>query len=174
MRKHAARKPAPSVVILVDAPAWRKDKTVVPLIRRAARLALAALPASLLPFGGEAELTILLTDAARMRELNAQFRGKKRPTNVLSFAGSEDGANLGDVALGLDTVRAEARAQGKRLAAHAAHLAAHGVLHLLGYAHEKPKDEALMEALETTILGRLGIGDPYAPRPFKKRRKALH
>jgi probable rRNA maturation factor len=165
---------ASAIAILVDDAHWRKDKTVVPLMRRAARLALATLPADLLPPGGEGEVTILLTDDSRMRELNGQFRGKKRPTNVLSFVGHEEGAGLGDIALGFGTVTREAREQGKSAAAHAAHLAAHGVLHLLGYDHENPKDAALMEALETALLAKLGIADPYAPRPFKKRRKALH
>jgi probable rRNA maturation factor len=168
------RLPAPAIVLLVDAPEWRKDKTVVPLMRRAARLALATLPANLLPLGGEGEVTILLTDDSRMRALNAQFRGKAKPTNVLSFTGDEDGVSLGDIALGFATVKREAREQGKSLAAHAAHLAAHGVLHLLGYDHENLKDAALMEVLETALLAKLGIADPYAPRPFKKRRKPLH
>ncbi len=174
MRKTRARKAAPAIVIIVDEPAWRKASAAVPLIRRAARLTVTTLPASLLPLQGAGELTILLTDDARMRELNAQFRGKQRATNVLSFAGGEDGPNLGDIALGFGTVSHEARAQGKRFAAHAAHLAAHGVLHLLGYAHEKAKDAALMEALETALLARLGIPDPYAPRPkARKSRKPL-
>ncbi|MSP94923.1 MAG: rRNA maturation RNase YbeY [Alphaproteobacteria bacterium] len=177
MKKKAsarARKSVPPITILVDDKSWRQDKTVVPLLRRAAKTALASMPANLLPVGAEGGLTILLTDDARMLALNAEFRGKKRPTNVLSFTSGEDGAHLGDVALGYGTVKNEAREQGKTLAAHAAHLAAHGVLHLLGYAHEKRADEALMEALETALLAKLGIGDPYAPRPFKKRRKALH
>lgn len=176
MKKPTARtrKATPVVGVVVDAPSWRKHKTAMPLIRRAARLALTALPADLLPLGGEGEVTILLTDDKQMRALNAQFRGKRRPTNVLSFESSGDGASLGDIALGYETIAKQARDQGKDFAAHAAHLAAHGVLHLLGYAHEKPKDEALMEALETALLAKLGIADPYAPRPFKTRRKALH
>ena len=89
------------------------------------------------------------------RELNRRFRKIDRATNVLSF-------HTGDVALCHPVIRREARAQGKSVAAHYAHLVVHGVLHLRGYAHEKTRDAARMEAREIRLLRRLGVHNPYA------------
>jgi probable rRNA maturation factor len=178
-RKH------PAISVVVEDPRWREDASVLRLIRRAARLALnnarpskgkAATP----PWrGGRGAklappvLTILLTDNAKLRALNASFRGHDKPTNVLSFPStSSDEPYLGDVALGRGVVAREARAQGKSFAAHAAHLAIHGILHLAGHNHEKPNDARVMEALETALLGKLAIPDPYAPRHYTRRGKA--
>lgn len=168
---------APAIAVIVEEPLWRKDASVLRLIRRAARLALTAPhpdPLSQRGKGGKGRgFTVLLTDDARLRALNAAFRGKDRPTNVLSFpATSGDGSSLGDIAIAYGVVAREARAQGKSFAAHAAHLAAHGILHLLGYDHEKASEAKVMEALERTILAKLSIADPYAPRPYTGRRKA--
>ena len=163
----------PAVLLLIEEPAWRKDKAVLNLIRRAARTAgRIAARSSPRPKGGKGtSLTILLADNARLRALNAHFRGKDKPTNVLSFPAPGDGAYLGDIAIAHGVTARQARAQGKSLAAHAAHLAAHGVLHLLGYDHEKASEAKTMEALETAILARLGIADPYLLRPYTGRRK---
>ena len=118
-------------------------------------------------------LTILLTDDAQLAELNASFRRKPKPTNVLSFpASAAEPGYIGDIAMAYGVVRSEAEAQGKRFAAHAAHLAVHGVLHLLGHDHENATEAREMESLETALLSKLGIGDPYAPRPYTRRRKA--
>ena len=156
-RALARRKPA-AIVVVMEEPRWREDPSVLPLIRRAARLALQD--------GAPAELTILLSNDAKLRALNASFRGKDKSTNVLSFpCASSDEPYLGDVALGHGVVAREARNQGKSLAAHAAHLVIHGILHLTGHDHEKPKDARVMEALETGLLAKLGIADPYAPVP---------
>jgi probable rRNA maturation factor len=132
----------------------------------AARAALAAADAR---FAGGAELSIVLGDDAMLRALNRQWRGRDKPTNVLSFATREGerppGAPclLGDVVLAFETVAAEARAQGKPMAHHLCHLVVHGVLHLLGFDHEHEADAERMEALETEILAGLGIADPYEP-----------
>ena len=116
---------------------------------------------------GPGKLTVLLTDDARLRALNAAFRGKDKATNVLSFpAPPSEALYLGDVALAYGVTEREARAQSKSFAAHAAHLVVHGILHLTGYDHEKARDARAMETLETAILARLGIADPYAPRPY--------
>jgi probable rRNA maturation factor len=117
--------------------------------------------------------TLLLTSDARAKELNNLFRGKNKPTNVLSFPAEENGDRyLGDVAVAYGVVRREARESGKRFADHLTHLAVHGVLHLLGHDHMKPREAARMEGLEREILAEFGISDPYAPIPSASRRKA--
>jgi probable rRNA maturation factor len=100
-------------------------------------------------------LTLRIVGEREGRRLNSTFRKRNRATNVLTFA-------TGDVVLCHPVIRREARAQGKRLAAHYAHLVVHGILHLRGYQHEKKRDAARMEAREIRILRRLGIRDPYA------------
>ncbi|WP_112661991.1 rRNA maturation RNase YbeY [Microvirga flavescens] len=117
------------------------------------------------------EISLLLADDARVQELNRDFRGKDKPTNVLSFPAPEppegfDGGNfgprhLGDIALAYETLVREAEAEAKPLAHHYAHLIVHGVLHLLGYDHEVEEDAQIMEALEVKALATLGIDDPY-------------
>jgi probable rRNA maturation factor len=105
------------------------------------------------------ELTLRIVGEAEGRRLNKQFRNKGRATNVLSFP---YGKSKGDVILCHPVIRREARAQGKSIAAHYAHLVVHGVLHLRGYDHEKKRDAARMEAREIRILRRVGIRNPYA------------
>jgi probable rRNA maturation factor len=126
------------------------------------------------------EISLLACNDARIAELNSDFRGKPQPTNVLSWPSEERGAKqaggmpqlpiagvtgpreLGDIAIAYETCAAEAAAAGRTLQAHATHLIVHGTLHLLGFDHEREADAALMEGLETEILGSLGIADPYA------------
>lgn len=124
--------------------------------------------------------SILAADNARIAELNAEFRGKPTPTNVLSWPSEERAAaasgemphlphpnpvgppeELGDIALAFETCAAEATAAGKSLADHITHLIVHGAMHCLGFDHETNSDAALMEGLETRILARLGVPDPY-------------
>ncbi|NBR54276.1 MAG: rRNA maturation RNase YbeY [Rhodobacteraceae bacterium] len=127
----------------------------------------------------EVELSVLGCSDARIAELNAEFRGKPVPTNVLSWPAEERGAEiegdmpelpeadafgaieLGDIAIAYETCAREAEAAGKTLEAHTTHLLVHGVLHLLGFDHERDRDATLMEGLETEILGKMGIEDPY-------------
>jgi probable rRNA maturation factor len=163
-----------AIIVRVTEPAWKKNRGVRALVRRAAKLALAVEPRSRhVRDVGRCSLSILLTDDAQLRELNASFRRKNKPTNVLSFPPSPAEPHyIGDIAIAYGVVRGESEAQGKRFAAHAAHLAAHGVLHLLGYDHEGASEARVMESLETAILAKLGIADPYAPRPYTRRRKA--
>ena len=113
--------------------------------------------------GGEGSITILLADDAEVRRLNAQFRGKDAPTNVLSFPAPETARpQLGDIVLAYGVCAREADAQGKSLAHHLMHLTAHGVLHLLGYDHLTDSDAEVMEDLERHILAGLGVPDPYS------------
>ena len=115
---------------------------------------------------GAAELSVLLTDDAEQRALNARWRGKDAPTNVLSFPQIEPfGAVrglLGDITLARETLEREAAELGKSLDEHFTHLIVHGFLHILGYDHQNEAEALQMEGLETQILAGLGIADPYA------------
>lgn len=122
---------------------------------------------------GNLELSIVLADDALVQQLNRDYRGKDKPTNVLSFAfedaegpdAFEDAPTmLGDVIVAQETVAREAAEQGKSFDAHFMHLVAHGVLHLLGYDHEAEDEAAEMERLETAAMAALGHPDPYAER----------
>jgi len=110
-----------------------------------------------------AALVIRLVDAAEGRQLNHDFRGKPYATNVLTFAYGvdEDGGLSADIVLCLPVLHREAQEQGKTVAQHAAHLAVHGVLHALGYDHQDDGEAARMQALESRVLGAMGIADPY-------------
>jgi probable rRNA maturation factor len=115
----------------------------------------------------QSELSIVFTSDAVVADLNRQWRGKAKPTNVLSFpaaaAGVPPGASpaLGDIVLAAGVVSAEAHGQGKPLANHAAHLIIHGVLHLLGHDHGDDETAEAMERLEARAMARLGLPDPY-------------
>jgi len=113
-------------------------------------------------------MTILLTNNIKLRALNATFRGKDKPTNVLAFPDGTPGY-LGDIAIAHGVAAAEAKREKKRLIDHAAHLAIHGTLHLLGYDHETAREAKVMETLETRLLAELGIADPYARGKATKR-----
>lgn len=115
---------------------------------------------------GGATLCVLLSDDAAVQKLNAQFRAKDKPTNVLSFPAPEipgdPAPQLGDIALAGETCAREALEERKSLPDHLSHLVVHGVLHLCGYDHESDEDAEEMEAFEREILASLGIADPYA------------
>jgi probable rRNA maturation factor len=110
-------------------------------------------------------LSVRVVGTARSRALNARYRHKDRPTNVLSFGGAgmmPDGSiDLGELVICAPVVAREASSQGKRAAAHWAHLTVHGALHLLGFDHERPGQARKMEAREVQILDRLGFSNPY-------------
>lgn len=112
------------------------------------------------------ELTVRIVDDDESRALNRAYRGKDRPTNVLSFPfEAPPGVSLellGDLVICAGVVAREAAEQGKPPEDHWAHMVVHGVLHLLGYDHEEPAEADRMEALEVRILADLGIADPYA------------
>lgn len=114
------------------------------------------------------ELSLVFTDDASIREINAEWRGKDKPTNVLSFPafplapGKMPGPMLGDIVIARETVEREAVDLDKTFEDHLTHLLVHGFLHLFGYDHMQADEAEKMEALETRILAKLGLSDPYA------------
>ncbi len=165
----------PIVEIVIEDPRW-EEFGLTALAEPAALATLAALNLGLVGF----TLCIMACDDARIATLNADFRGKPQPTNVLSWPSDEraadmpgtapaapepgpadDPESLGDIAIAYDTCKAEAAAQGKPMADHVTHLVVHGILHLLGYDHINDADGDLMEATEVRILATLGVSDPY-------------
>lgn len=115
--------------------------------------------------GRTTEISIVLADNAFIQNLNKTYRGKDKPTNVLSFPqdpGSDDKvSNLGDVVLAYETVKKEAAGQKKSFENHVTHLLVHGILHLLAYDHEDDTEAEEMESLEIRVLESLGIKNPY-------------
>jgi probable rRNA maturation factor len=166
------------ITLLVEDPIWRSHRGLQARLKQAAEAAAAAGRLK----GG---LTILLSDDRKLRALNREFRGRDKATNVLSFPAGDDrsfnertagrraapslgdrtarlaDAHAGDIAIAHGVAAKEAKAADKRFSDHVVHLVVHGVLHLAGYDHERPKDAKVMEPLEVRILGRLGIADPY-------------
>lgn len=164
--------------LLVEEPGW--EAALPTLEALAADIAARGVAAA--GFDPEAvQVCLLATNDAVIAGLNRDHRGKPVPTNVLSWPAHElapeaDGSEprrppaarpgegrlfLGDVAIALETVRAEAEAAGRPLKDHAIHLILHGVLHLLGHDHVRPGDAARMEGIERSVLEALGLPDPY-------------
>ncbi|MEE3626246.1 rRNA maturation RNase YbeY [Nitrospirillum sp. BR 11752] len=180
MTVDTARADALEIIVEVEAGDWEATiPGVEEVVTKAARKALVqalAVDADALP-EGEGEVSILLSDNAAVRVLNHQYRGKDKPTNVLSFPmlGDEDEDEefelpegmdrppylLGDIILAYETLMTEAAEQNKPVANHLTHLVIHGVLHLLGYDHIEDAEAETMERLETVILADMGIADPY-------------
>lgn len=151
-----------AVDIAIEAEGW----TAVPALEALVERTMAAVFADA-GRGGDAEVSLLFCDDAAIRRLNADWRGKDKPTNVLSFPaapGVMPGSVrlLGDIAVAWDTTHREALEEGKALQAHLTHLLVHGLLHLLGHDHETDREAEIMEQRERRILERLGIADPYA------------
>jgi probable rRNA maturation factor len=141
------------VEIAIDHDGWTEE--LAALAQRAAHAALE---------DEAGQISILLTGDAAIRALNLQFRGKDKPTNVLSFPAADMPGNeafLGDIAVAFETALQEAAEQGKALGDHLSHLIVHGMLHLLGEDHETADDAERMEMAERRILARLAIADPY-------------
>ena len=158
---------APVIEVMVESAAWSAEPDAAAIVRRAIRVAAAAVPDT----GGE--VAVVLTDDAAIRVLNRDWRKIDKPTNVLSFPAPRrpagQGADgtpvlLGDVVIAYETAAREAADEGKPFAHHLAHLAVHGFLHLMGYDHESEPDALQMEHLETRILAGLEVPDPYLPR----------
>ena len=154
----------PNVEIAELSPLWRGLPEIEKMTERAIDASLAVSGIGLLD---GAEISVQLVDDAQIRALNAQWRGVDKATNVLSFPAAPAGKVavaplLGDIVLSFETAEREAAEEGKTLADHCVHLIVHGFLHLLGFDHEDAAEADRMEALETEILAKLGIADPYA------------
>jgi len=121
--------------------------------------------AAVQPQSDEVEMTVRIVDEAESHALNLNYRGKDRPTNVLSFPfecpDEVELPLLGDLVICRQVVEREAQEQDKPLMAHWAHMVVHGSLHLLGYDHIEDDEAEEMESLETQIMTRLGFADPY-------------
>lgn len=141
---------------MIEDKKWTAKRGLGARLKKAATLALTR-------GKGKGALTILLSSDTKLHTLNVTFRGKDKPTNVLSFPARQD-EYLGDIAIAYGVTSREAREQKKPLADHATHLVVHGVLHLLGYDHETARAAKIMEPLETRILSELGIADPYTQK----------
>ena len=161
-------------IALIDEAGWPDDTDWEALATQAVTAAIAHTPNAFLASASfTVEISVKLADNEEVRTLNAAYRDKDRPTNVLSFpmvqpdlieglTNSDDGeVLLGDIVLALGVCEAEAEERGISLAAHATHLIVHGTLHLLGYDHQGTDEAEAMEALERTALAGLGIADPY-------------
>ena len=121
--------------------------------------------AALPPSGPPVDLSIHVVGSVASRRLNERYRGKPKPTNVLSFAGAgrtpEGRSDLGELVICAPLVAREAQVGGRSIRAHWAHLTVHGVLHLRGFDHECDRDARKMIAREVQILDRIGFSDPY-------------
>jgi len=160
---------------LTASPEWDHEKNWTDLAERAANAAIGASShADLLSRNFALEVSVKLSDDREVHSLNKAYRGKDKPTNVLSFpqiqpdlldtlANTDDGeALLGDIILAYETCRAEASAKNVAFSDHVSHLIVHGSLHLLGYDHENEIEAGLMENCEINALATLGIANPYA------------
>lgn len=163
--------PSIDIVVILDKPCWERpisewEALIRPAVLEALRQG---------QWAHSAEINFLLTDDARIQELNKNYRDVNKPTNVLSFPSlePEEMSNLkgnekslqpiilGDVALSFETIHQESLSQEIPFDHHLIHLAVHGVLHLLGFDHEKDEDATVMESLEIKILSSLTIPNPY-------------
>ena len=155
---------SPAVDIVVASPLWATQRSIKRLLRRAIGEAASVTSTAV------GELAIVLTDDSAIRTLNRDWRSRDAATNVLSFPTPETDHPhgtprlLGDIVIAYETTEREARAENKPFAHHAAHLAVHGFLHLAGYDHAEDIEAAAMENLETAILARLDVPNPYVAR----------
>ena len=152
----------------VEAGDWQKSDRLQDLVESAACATLSATDLKALE---GSEVSLLFTDDASIQKLNKQWRDKDKPTNVLSFPGSDPagdvyGPMLGDIVFAYETVQREADELGIEFDNHLTHLTVHGLLHLFDYDHQESDEAELMESLERVVLASLGIDDPYVDRPL--------
>ncbi len=154
----------PLLSTLVECESWNQHEGFEALAREVIAGAVAATKIKL---AKGAEVSLLLCDDARIRDINREWRGLDKPTNVLSFPAAPrimlaKSPAVGDIAIAYETVAREALDEGKTFRDHYMHMVAHGFLHLLGYDHETDAEAEEMEGLEISILSALGVADPYA------------
>lgn len=149
--------------ISIESGEWPDEASLARLVDRAVAAAFAETGVA-----GRSELSVVFSDDSHIQKLNAGWRGKDKPTNVLSFPafplvqGGPLPPMLGDIVLAAETVAREAALEDKPVENHITHLVIHGLLHLLGYDHETDTEAEAMEAIERAALARLAIPDPYA------------
>jgi probable rRNA maturation factor len=153
--------------LLIEADGWGDEAELQALVDTAVATAAAHADAEILD---GSEVSVVLTDDARIRVLNARHRGIDKATNVLSFPQDDEDADaygplLGDIVIARETVEREAVDAGLPFRHHLAHMVVHGFLHLVGYDHLHDDEAEEMEGLETAVLSVLGIPDPYADPP---------
>jgi probable rRNA maturation factor len=149
-----------TIDISIEDESWNAVGDIDALARSAVDAALAESGDTLTP---DTEVSIVLCDNAFIQELNAKWRGKDKPTNVLSFPADFQDATpaLGDIIIAYETVAREAAEEGKSLRDHLTHMIVHGFFHLLGFDHEDDEEAEEMEAAEIQALAALGIASPY-------------
>ncbi|MCG6856685.1 MAG: rRNA maturation RNase YbeY [Salaquimonas sp.] len=155
----------PQIDISVHAGTWPMETALLAIVQPAVD---AAVRAGGLRFPDRAELSLLFTDDAEMRRINREWRGVDKPTNVLSFPGSEivrgqmPGPVLGDIVFSYETIAREAELEDRLFEHHLSHMIVHGFFHLFGYDHMNDGEAREMENLETKALTFVGVDDPYA------------
>ena len=159
--------------IRIQSPAWKAE----PAARQTVRAALAAIAATVAI--QDMELCIVLTDDETIRALNRQWRGIDQPTNVLSFPAATTAAGVGgsnfagDIVLAYETLRRECDDEGRIFLHHLAHLTIHGFLHTMGYGHSVDAEAEEMEGLESKIMTRMSLPDPWLDRHLAREIVAL-
>ena len=148
--------------VLVESPLWDKEPEASATVERAINTAAEAIDAA------AGEVVVMLTDDEAIRALNRDWRKIDKPTNVLSFPAVRtpgiEPLMLGDIVIAYETLQRECAEEDRVFLHHLAHLAVHGFLHLMGYDHQDDSDAEAMEQLESNILARLDMPDPYLAR----------
>ena len=149
--------------VAINADGWQSEHSLRMLVDRVLEATLHALEFD----DVDSELSLVFTDDANIRTINAKWRHIDKATNVLSFPafpiqpGQRPGPILGDIVIARETVQRESQEENKSFDDHLSHLIVHGLLHLTGYDHQNDEEAKQMESLERKILASLGISDPY-------------
>jgi len=160
---HERRASPPQIDVQTQSPLWKAQPLAEQIVRDAVAAAASALST------GDGEVSIVLTDDSAIASLNRDWRGIDKPTNVLSFPASGHKASegvrfLGDIVIAYETLVRECDDEGRIFLHHLAHLTVHGFLHLIGYDHQTDTQAEEMEGLESKIMTRMNMPDPYLSR----------